>query len=129
ESKTKDTPAKVTDVTAVTDRGIPVEIELKAKDADKDALTLRVVSQPAHGTAGLVGKGATYFPEPGFVGTDSFTYAAWDGKIDSNLGSVGVTVEDTGCTPPLTPSSVEVPVEGGGGAIDVAVDSACAWTA
>ena len=31
-------------------------------------------------------------PTPGWEGTDSFTYAAWDGSIDSNLGSVSVAV-------------------------------------
>lgn len=37
-------------------------IPLVASDADGDALTLRVVAQPVHGTVGLVGTTATYFP-------------------------------------------------------------------
>lgn len=41
----------------------------------------------------LSGRNATYFPEPGFVGTASLTFAAWDGSIDSNLGRVTVTVK------------------------------------
>jgi len=35
---------------------------------------------------------ATYFAEPGFVGTDTFTFAAWDGSVDSNLGTGTVAV-------------------------------------
>ncbi|MCX6879031.1 MAG: PKD domain-containing protein [Verrucomicrobia bacterium] len=55
-------------------------------------LTLRIISQPANGSVGLVGKEATYFPNPGFVGTDTFTFAAFDGAKNSNLGTVTVTV-------------------------------------
>lgn len=81
----------VRDVTASTDQGVPVEIALSASDADGDNLTLRVVSQPANGTVGLVGDVATFYPFDGFNGTDTFTYAAWDGSTDSNLGT-GIVV-------------------------------------
>ncbi|MGA8278208.1 MAG: Ig-like domain-containing protein [Rhodanobacteraceae bacterium] len=79
-------PAVVSDTSASSD-GTPVAIALSATDADGDALTLRIVSQPAHGTVALSVTTATYFPERGFTGTDTFTYAAWDGDTDSNLGS------------------------------------------
>jgi hypothetical protein len=72
--------------------GLPVNIPLVASDADGDALTLRIVTQPVHGTVGLAGTMATYFPESGFSGADTFTFAAWDGDTDSNLGSVVVDV-------------------------------------
>jgi PKD repeat protein len=55
----------------------------------------RVISQPGHGSVGLSGQIATYFPEAGFVGTDSFTYAAWDGSKNSGLGT-GTIVVDQG---------------------------------
>lgn len=70
----------------------PVAIVLGGRDPDGDPLTLRIVSQPAHGTTGLVGSLATYFPEPGYSGADAFTFAAWDGSIDSNLATVTVNV-------------------------------------
>ncbi|MFZ2237876.1 MAG: Ig-like domain-containing protein [Dokdonella sp.] len=63
-----------------------------ATDSDGNALTLRVVSQPVHGTTGLAGTTATYFPEVGYSGADAFTFAAWDGATDSNLGRVSITV-------------------------------------
>lgn len=80
---------------------VPVSIPLTARDADGDALALRIVSQPAHGTTGLVGTLATYKPEPGFAGVDRFTFAAWDGATDSNLATVTVSVggSDAGGTP------------------------------
>ncbi|MEO8459595.1 MAG: Ig-like domain-containing protein [Dokdonella sp.] len=72
--------------------GQAVTIPLIASDSDGNTLTLRVVSQPTHGTAGLAGTTATYFPEVGYSGSDTFTFAAWDGATDSNLASVSITV-------------------------------------
>lgn len=68
----------------------PVDVSLLATDADGDTLELRIVQQPAFGRVGLDGNLATYHPNPGFAGVDSFTFAAWDGAIDSNLGTVSV---------------------------------------
>jgi hypothetical protein len=71
-----------------------VEIHLVASDPDGTAVQLRIVSQPGHGTAGVSGAVATYVPDAGFVGTDSFTFAARDGATDSNLARVDVTIEN-----------------------------------
>jgi hypothetical protein len=54
--------------------------------------TLRIISQPANGSVGLSGTVATYFPNPGFIGTDTFTFAAYDGARNSNLATGMVTV-------------------------------------
>ena len=54
--------------------------------------TLQIVSQPANGSVGLSNNIATYFPDPGFVGTDQFTFAAYDGSKDSNLATGTVSV-------------------------------------
>jgi len=83
--------AVVSDATA-SSSGAPVQIALAASDADSNALVLRIVSQPAHGTAGLAGNVATYDPEPAYAGSDQFTFAAWDGSTDSNLGTVRMSV-------------------------------------
>ena len=82
---------------ATTTTAQPVTMALQASDSDGDTLTYRIVSTPAHGTASLSGNAATYFPAAGFVGNDSFTYSAWDGFTDSNLGSVEVTVNPGDC--------------------------------
>jgi len=55
-------------------------------------LTLRIITQPANGSVGLAGTLATYFPNPGFTGTDTFTYAAYDGAKNSNISTVTITV-------------------------------------
>ncbi len=106
-------PAVVSDAVASTGVNQSVNIPLKATDADGNALTLRVVSQPKYGTVGLQAKQAVYFPDGVNTGTDIFTFAAWDGSIDSNLGTVRVTVGDavcpagcqtpSGCDPNCTP--------------------------
>ena len=87
-------PAVVQNNSAAADNGIPVDIPLGASDQDGDLMTLRIVSQPANGTVALNGTTATYFPFDGFSGVDTFTFAAWDGWTDSNLGTVTVTVVD-----------------------------------
>jgi hypothetical protein len=87
--------AIVTGSSTFTPAGVPVAITLGARDPDGDPLTLRIVSQSAHGTTGLTGSTARYVPEPGFVGLDHFTFAAWDGSTDSNLGTVTINVGGT----------------------------------
>jgi hypothetical protein len=95
EDPTNNRPPSVTNASAATNAQ-PVQIRLSANDPDGDALSLRVVSQPFHGTVGLAGQTATYFPELAFSGTDTFTFAAWDGQINSNLGTVTVAVSGGG---------------------------------
>jgi hypothetical protein len=69
----------------------PVQTTLAVNDPDAgQALSYRIVRQPAHGTVALAGTQATYFPEPGFAGPDPFTFAAFDGYLDSTLGTVTV---------------------------------------
>lgn len=54
--------------------------------------TLRIISQPAHGSLGVTNKVLTYFPDAGFAGSDSFTYAAYDGAKNSTLATGVVAV-------------------------------------
>ena len=54
--------------------------------------SLRVISQPANGAVGLSNNVATYFPNPGFVGNDTFTFVAYDGSKNSNLATGSVAV-------------------------------------
>jgi hypothetical protein len=53
------------------------------------ALTAIKVTNPANGTVTVNPNGGfTYTPNAGFVGTDSFTYKANNGTIDSNIATV-----------------------------------------
>jgi PKD repeat protein len=84
---------------------VAAAVTLAATDADGNALTYRIVSQPADGTVSLSGTSATYFPFASFVGTDTFTYAAWDGSIDSNLATVTIVVNGPTCSVTATASA------------------------
>ena len=66
---------------------------LTATDVDSTTLTFHVVDGPQHGTLVLDAPGAyTYTPAANYNGADSFTYAANDGTLDSNVGTVSLTV-------------------------------------
>jgi hypothetical protein len=54
--------------------------------------TLRIISQPANGAMGVSNNVLTYIPEAGFVGSDTFTYAAWDTSKNSLLATGTVNV-------------------------------------
>jgi len=69
----------------------PVTTTLLASDPDGDPLEYRIVRQPTFGRVGLAGDQATYIPDPGFAGLETFTWAAWDGAVDSPLATVTVT--------------------------------------
>jgi hypothetical protein len=75
---------------------VPAVIALDARDPGGATLTLHVVSPPQHGTAGIDGMRATYIPEPGFAGRDTFTFAAWNGSVESDLGTVTIDVFEPG---------------------------------
>ena len=61
-------------------------------DGDGDALSATMTTPPSHGTVTLAPNGGyTYQPDPGYVGTDAFSYSAADGPT-TTPGSVTVTV-------------------------------------
>lgn len=83
--------ARPSDDTALTARGRAVTVDVLANDAGlASPQVMQVRSQPAHGTAQLVGTSIRYVPEAGFTGRDSFTYLVKKGR---NVGWATVTVE------------------------------------
>ncbi|MDQ3821843.1 MAG: Ig-like domain-containing protein [Actinomycetota bacterium] len=88
-----DAPIAVADSAAgPADERLVVSVLANDYDADADALRPLLESQASHGVAVLVGDGTiAYEPEPGYVGTDSFSYRVFDGTAWSSV--VTVTVE------------------------------------
>ena len=80
------------DQAVTTDQDTPVAITLVATDADNDPLTYSIVTQPAHGTLAGTAPNVTYTPAGGYVGSDSFTFKANDGQVDSNVATVNLAV-------------------------------------
>ena len=67
-------------------------------DADGDALTVSLLSGPAHGTVSLNADGSfTYTPAVNYNGGDSFTYSVSDGNGGTATATVTLTVA---CTAP-----------------------------
>jgi hypothetical protein len=68
-------------------------------DADGDPMTAVLNTGPSRGTLDLSLDGSfTYTPNPGFTGSDSFTYVANDGTADSNVATVTISVSPVAST-------------------------------
>jgi Bacterial Ig domain len=89
---TGNTPPAATSQSVTTTFNTPVSITLAGTDADGDTLAFTVVDGPSHGT--LSGSGATliYTPAAGYYGSDSFTFKANDGSVDSAPATVSIFV-------------------------------------
>lgn len=74
-----------------------LEIKLKATDVNSDnELEYTVIDLPAHGVlkAGINQDSVLYYPNPGYVGSDSFTYRAINNHgQESALGTVEIDIE------------------------------------
>ena len=84
-------PPVATDVRVTTVLETAVDADLTATDIDSDELNYTIRDTPQRGTASISGTTATYTPEDGFVGTDSFTFAVSDGELE-DTGTVTIEV-------------------------------------
>jgi hypothetical protein len=89
-----------------TDEDVPVAVHLIATDVEQDALSFRVVRQPAHGVITDGGQDRVYIPAPDFNGTDSFTFVAGDGRLTSREATVTVVVAPVNDAPVAQGQSV-----------------------
>jgi uncharacterized repeat protein (TIGR01451 family) len=85
--------------------GAAVGITPPDRDSGGNPVTVRRIGRPAHGTAVLNPDGTvTYTPEPGFTGTDSFTYEVVD--ADGNVAQASIIVS---VPPATTPAPTPLP--------------------
>lgn len=74
-----------------------IEIELKGSDlSSPDELDYSVIDPPTNGVlkTGTDQDRVLYYPNPGYVGSDSFTYRAIDNQgLESVLGTVDIAIE------------------------------------
>ena len=69
-------------------------------DLDGNPLTAILVAGPAHGSVVLNPNGSfSYTPGANFNGSDSFTYKANDGALDSNVATVSIAVSPVNDAP------------------------------
>ncbi len=87
-------------------------IAFVATDANGDSLTYTVVASPSHGQ--LTGSGAsrTYVPTTNYQGSDSFTFKANDGKADSNIATISISVTNAPPTVATVAAATPNPVTG-----------------
>ncbi|TQV64834.1 MAG: S8 family serine peptidase [Halothiobacillaceae bacterium] len=88
-----DAPVAVGDA-ASTPAGTAVDIAVLANDSDPEGAVLSVggITQPDNGSVTHLGASVRYTPNAGFSGSDSFTYWANDGVLDSAPATVALTV-------------------------------------
>jgi hypothetical protein len=109
-----DSPPEAKDGTLTTDEDTSANGTLEANDPDGDPLTFDIVDQPQHGSVTLDDENRgnyTYIPDQDYNGGDSFTFKASDGRADSNVATISITIKAKQ-TPPPPPGGNN---SGGGG--------------
>ena len=99
---------------ATTNEDIAVTIALSGSDVDGDTLDFAIATGPSNGSLGTVSSTGpttaevTYTPAGDFNGSDSFTYRANDGTVDSALATVDITVDAVNDLPTASDDTLTV---------------------
>tara|TARA_B110000211_G_scaffold41852_1_gene43494 strand:+ start:593 stop:5065 length:4473 start_codon:yes stop_codon:yes gene_type:complete len=67
-------------------------VSLNASDIDSSELTFNIQDQPVNGSVTIDGNIATFIANESYTGSDSFTFTATDGDLESNLATITVDV-------------------------------------
>jgi uncharacterized repeat protein (TIGR03803 family)/probable HAF family extracellular repeat protein len=116
------TPPVAASDSVAANENTPLAITLRGVDADHDPLTYRIVTAPRHGLLTGSAPALTYTPAPGYVGKDAIRFRVSDGKANSAVGVVHITV-----TPP--PLTVTVLSPNGGERYFTGMTQVIQWTA
>lgn len=76
-----------------------VEIDLSGTDVDEDTLVYEIINPPVSGDISGTLPLVTYTPAPGFFGTDSFSFQANDGRLESTIEIIDILVIDPNVAP------------------------------
>ena len=82
-----------------TDEDTAKSIILTATDAENDPLTYSIVKSPTHGSLSGTAPNLTYTPVSNYNGKESFTFKTNDGKANSNVATVTITVNPVNDAP------------------------------
>jgi hypothetical protein len=80
------------DQTFTTAEDTSAAITLITSDVDGDSLTYSIGTATVHGFLSIEGNVVSYTPEANFNGSDSFTFKANDGTVNSNEAMVIITI-------------------------------------
>ena len=84
-------PVLVAD-TATTDSDTSIEANVRANDTADSSAVLAITSQPAHGTANIVGGKIVYVPEANYDGTVAISYSLTDSQSQSASSTLTITI-------------------------------------
>jgi beta propeller repeat protein len=79
--------------TVRTDENYAIGITLNATDPDGNSLLYTIVSGPSHGALTGTAPSLIYKPNSNYNGTDSFTFKANDGSLDSNIATISISIK------------------------------------
>ncbi len=85
--------------TVSTNENSPLAILLTGMDPDGDVLSFFTITPPEHGILTGIAPNLVYTPDPGYTGSDLFTFGASDQEGNSNEGVISIQVNPSG---PLT---------------------------
>lgn len=81
---------------------VSIPVLVNDVDVDGDPLAVAGVSPGSHGVTTTDGRSVTYSPDPGWTGTDFFTYTVTDGHGGSDSATVAVAVGIANRPPTIT---------------------------
>ncbi|MGE5611777.1 MAG: Ig-like domain-containing protein, partial [Bacillota bacterium] len=90
------------DLSVSLDEDASASVSLCASDADGNSLTYKLLSGPTHGTLIGTAPNLVYTPDANYNGSDTFTYLANDGTVDSLSATVSITVKVVNDAPSFT---------------------------
>lgn len=94
-----------------TGEDLSVRGTLFASDIDNDQLIYTVVGNPSHGSVVWTNPSSgafTYTPDTDVSGSDTFTYVAHDGHVNSNVATVTIVVDPVNDLPNAFDGSLDV---------------------
>lgn len=86
----------------------PTNVTLRASDPESNPLNYHVVTRPLNGKLSGKGEILLYSPNPFFTGSDRFTFKVDDGELESQVGTVSITVDAANHRPVATNQTVTV---------------------
>ncbi len=98
-------PPLANDQMLLNDEDTPLLVTLTASDVDNLVLNYIIVDGPTNGSLDGTPPNVTYTPALDFSGSDSFTFKANDGLMDSNVATITVTVNPVNDAPVAGPVS------------------------
>jgi hypothetical protein len=101
-------PPVATSGNLVTQEDTALTVTLAASDRNQDHLTYHIVQDPSHGQLSGTLPNVVYRPAPNYNGSDSFTFVANDGKVDSKPATVSILVTAVNDAPVAVAQSVKV---------------------